>query len=255
MDKQKRQRIIVGNWKMNKTPGESEQLIKSIKSRLSKMECEVVLCVPFIDIHVAVDLTQNTDIKVGAQNCHFEQNGAYTGEISAQMLKVLSVEYVILGHSERRVLFSENDEIINKKVKAALAEGLRVILCVGETERERMCDITEEKVSAQIKKALYGISKKELKSVSIAYEPLWAIGTGKTASKEIANKVCGKIRKIISCMYGKSASEEMSILYGGSVNARNARELLCMENIDGALIGKASLDSYEFSHIISGAQN
>lgn len=243
--------MIVGNWKMNKTPKETEQFISAIKSGIGKKESEVVLCVPFVDIHTAVELTNKTSVKIGAQNCHFETSGAYTGEISAQMLKESAVEYVILGHSERRTYFNETDEIISEKVKAALSSNLQVILCIGETLQERENNRTKEKISMQIKKGLEGISKYELVNISIAYEPVWAIGTGKTATKEIANNACAEIRQIICESYGDKAANSIKILYGGSVNANNAPDLLAMEHIDGLLIGGASLDANEFLKIIN----
>lgn len=250
---QKRHKIIVGNWKMNKTPEEAERLINLIKSKLGEPACKLVLCVPFVDLHIAKEVARGTEIKIGAQNCHFEQSGAYTGEISARMLKALSVEYVILGHSERRAHFNENDEMINKKVKSALAEGLKVILCVGETLQERELNITSEKISRQVKTGLAGISVKDLQNVSMAYEPVWAIGTGKTATKELANEVCGEIRALFVNLYGEKTASEVPILYGGSVNAENVRDLLSMEHIDGGLIGGASLDADEFLQIINSA--
>lgn len=250
---QKTHKMIVGNWKMDKTPEEAERLINSIKSKLDELACKVVLCVPFVDLHIAKEATLGTRIKIGAQNCHFEQSGAYTGEISARMLKALSVEYVILGHSERRAYFNENDEMINKKVKAALAEGLNVVFCVGETLRERELNITSEKISLQVKAGLTGVSAEELQNVSVAYEPVWAIGTGKTATKELANEVCGEIRELLASLYGERTTSEVPILYGGSVNAENARDLLSMEHIDGGLIGGASLNADEFLQIINSA--
>lgn len=245
--------MIVGNWKMNKTPEDAERLINSIESKLGEPACEVVLCVPFVDLYIAKETTRGTEIKIGAQNCHFEPNGAFTGEISARMLKALSVEYVILGHSERRAYFNENDEMINKKVKSALAEGLKVILCVGETLQERELNITSEKISMQIKAGLAGVPAEELKNTIIAYEPVWAIGTGKTATQELADEVCGEIREIISEVYDETAASEVPILYGGSVTAKNGETLLGMENIDGGLIGGASLDADEFLQIINCA--
>ena len=245
--------MIVGNWKMNKTPEEAKRLINAIKSKLGEPACEVVLCVPFVDLHIAKEATLGTRIKIGAQNCHFEKSGAFTGEISARMLKTLSVEYVILGHSERRAYFNENDEMINKKVKSALAEELKVILCVGETLQERELNVTSEKISMQVKAGLAGVSAEDLKNISVAYEPVWAIGTGKTATKELANEVCGEIRELLASLYGERTASEVPILYGGSMNAENARDLLSMENIDGGLIGGASLDADEFLQIINSA--
>ena len=249
----KRKKMVVGNWKMNKTPEEAEQLINSIKIKLDGSACNVVLCVPFVDLHIATETTRGTEIKIGAQNCHFEQSGAYTGEISAKMLKSLSVEYVILGHSERRAHFNESDETINKKVKTALAEGINVIFCVGETLNERELNVTSEKISMQVKAGLTGVSAEDLQNVSVAYEPMWAIGTGKTATKELANEVCGEIRELLARLYGEETASKVRILYGGSVNTENARDLLRMENIDGGLIGGASLNADEFSQIINCA--
>ena len=234
---------------MNKTVAEVKDFISALKTNLKKHENEIIICTPFTTIPTVTSLAANTQINVGAQNCHFENLGAYTGEISPSMLKELYVKYVILGHSERRDYFFETDELINKKIKSALNVGLKVILCIGETAQERKIGITEEKISIQIKKALYGID------IIIAYEPIWAIGSKKNATKEDANRICGIIRKILAGMYDSNVAEDFSILYGGSVNASNARELLSMENIDGGLIGGASLDVEEFLKIIESVSD
>ena len=233
---------------MNKTVAEVKDFISALKTNLKKHENEIIICTPFTTIPTVTSLAANTQINVGAQNCHFENLGAYTGEISPSMLKELDVKYVILGHSERRDYFFETDELINKKIKSALNVGLKVILCIGETAQERKIGITEEKISIQIKKALYGIEKKNLFDVIIAYEPIWAIGSKKSATKEDANR-------ILAGMYDSNVAEDFSILYGGSVNASNARELLSMENIDGGLIGGASLDVEEFLKIIESVSD
>lgn len=235
---------------MNNNPEETKTLLSEIKKGLNKFNCEIIVFVPFVDISEAVEAIENTSIKVGAQNCYFENSGAYTGEVSAQMLKDINVDYVILGHSERREYFFETDELINKKVRSALKIGLKVILCVGETLDEREQGVTAEKVSLQVKKALLGVTKKDLYNVIIAYEPIWAIGTGKTATKENADSVCKIIRKTIASLYGEESACKISVLYGGSMNAKNAKELLSMENIDGGLIGGASLKSRDFLSII-----
>ncbi|CDB24210.1 triosephosphate isomerase [Clostridium sp. CAG:557] len=240
---------------MNKTVAEVKDFISALKTNLKKHENEIIICTPFTTIPTVTSLAANTQINVGAQNCHFENLGAYTGEISPSMLKELDVKYVILGHSERRDYFFETDELINKKIKSALNVGLKVILCIGETAQERKIGITEEKISIQIKKALYGIEKKNLFDIIIAYEPIWAIGSKKNATKEDANRICGIIRKILAGMYDSNVAEDFSILYGGSVNASNARELLSMENIDGGLIGGASLDVEEFLKIIESVSD
>lgn len=251
----KRKLIIAGNWKMNKPVKEAENFIKELKNRLRNYENEVVICVPFIDIPVVAELAQNTQISVGAQNCHFESFGAYTGEISPNMLKDIGVKYVILGHSECRNYLFETDELINKKIKSALNSGLKVILCVGETLQERRINVAEEKISMQIKSALYEVEEANLEDVMVAYEPIWAIGSGKSATKEEANRVCGAIRKILADMYNSHIAEKVSILYGGSVIAQNAKELLNMANIDGGLIGGASLNVEEFFKIIESVSN
>ncbi len=257
MNKAKRKTVIAGNWKMNKTPVEAAQLIYDINDKLSKMEtkgCEIIACVPFVDIDAAVKAADGTVIKIGAENCHWAKSGAFTGEISADMLKACGVEYVIIGHSERRQYFGETDLTVNQRVKAALEAGLKVILCVGELLEQREQGITEEIVSMQTKIALLGVTEEQMKSIIIAYEPVWAIGTGKTATSEQADEVCGIIRKVIANLYSKKIAEATTIQYGGSMNAKNAKELLSMENVDGGLIGGASLKAEDFSIIIEAAQ-
>ena len=255
MSTRKKRKVIAGNWKMNMTPSEAKELISGIYSRVKgKKGCDIVVCVPFVDIPVVTAATKGTIIKVGAQNVHFEPKGAYTGEISAAMLKECGVQYVIVGHSERREYFGETDETVNKRAKAALEAGLNVIICVGEKLEEREAGITGEVVSRQTKLALQGIPATMMDKVIIAYEPVWAIGTGKTASNEDADEVCGIIRSVVSAKYGKSAARSLVIQYGGSMNAKNCEGLLQMNNIDGGLIGGASLKPDDFAVIINAAQ-
>lgn len=250
-----RRKVIAGNWKMNQTPSEAKQLIEELKEvAKNKNSCDIVICVPFVDISVAVSSVQGTNIKVGAQNVHFAKSGAYTGEISADMLKECGVEYVIIGHSERRQYFNETDETVKLRTKAALDASLKVILCVGESEEEREKNITNEILSIQTKIALQGIDFCQLKNIIFAYEPIWAIGTGKTATTQQADEACGIIRKTIEELYNKEQADNVIIQYGGSMNAQNAKELLSCENVDGGLIGGASLKSSDFGIIIDAAQ-
>lgn len=253
MNKAKRQAVIAGNWKMNKTAAEAAELINELIPEVSGADCGVVICTPFTDLPVAVSKTAGTNIKVGAQNVHFEKSGAFTGEISADMLTELGVEYVVIGHSERRQYFGETDVTVNKRVTAALAAGLKVILCVGESKTEREQGITAELVALQTKIALMGVSEADLANVIIAYEPVWAIGTGLTATAEQAEDVCKGIREVIASLYSNSAAEALTIQYGGSMNAKNADELLAMPNIDGGLIGGASLKAPDFGAIVKAA--
>lgn len=236
-----RKKIIAGNWKMNKNHNEAIELINSLKSGIDTDASDVVVCVPFVDLMAVSEAIKGTKINLGAQNMHFEESGAYTGEISPAMLKELGVKYVIIGHSERRAYFAETDEIVNKKVKKALEHNIIPILCVGESLEERELNITIELVRIQIKKAFAGISAEDAKKVVIAYEPIWAIGTGKVATKEQAQEVCAEVRKVISEIYGKSVSDEIRIQYGGSVTGDSANELFNMPDIDGGLVGGASL--------------
>ncbi len=236
-----RKKIIAGNWKMNKNHKEALELINSLKSGIDTDESDVVVCVPFVDLMAVSEAIKGTKINLGAQNMHFEEAGAFTGEISPSMLKELGVKYVIIGHSERRAYFGETDEIVNKKVKKALEHNLVPLLCVGESLEERELDITIELVRIQVKKAFAGISAEDAKKVVIAYEPIWAIGTGKVATKEQAQEVCAKIREAISEIYSSSVAQEIRIQYGGSVTGDSANELFNMPDIDGGLVGGASL--------------
>ncbi|NLK69948.1 MAG: triose-phosphate isomerase [Clostridiales bacterium] len=253
MNKELRKVIIAGNWKMNKTRAEAKVLIEELKPVSANADCEVVIAVPFTNLETAVNLTAGTNIKVGAQNCHFEKSGAFTGEVSADMLAELGVEYVIIGHSERRQYFGETDETVNKRTKAALEAGLKVIICVGEMLEEREKGITEEIVGIQTKIALLGITAEQIKNVIIAYEPVWAIGTGKTATAEQANEVCSYIRGVVEKLYSKEVADALTIQYGGSMNAANAAELLAQPDVDGGLIGGASLKANDFGVILAEA--
>ena len=253
MNKAKRAAIIAGNWKMNKTPSETTALINEMKPLVAGADCKVVLCVPFVDLDAALKASEGSNIEIGAENCHFEKSGAYTGEVSAPMLKEMGVKYVIIGHSERRQYFGETDVTVNLRTKAALAEGLKVILCVGETLEQREQNITAELVAMQTKIALGGISKEDAANVIIAYEPVWAIGTGKTATAEQSEEVCAIIRKVVADIYDTDTAEAMAIQYGGSMNAKNCDELVAKTNVDGGLIGGASLKAEDFSIIVKAA--
>ena len=249
-----RKTVIAGNWKMNMTPSEARAFITELIPMVMGMnKCDIVLCVPFVDIAVAIEAARGTNIHIGAENVHFAESGAYTGEVSAKMLTEIGCEYVIVGHSERRQYFGETDETVNKRTKAALAAGLKVILCLGEVKDERLSGITDEVVAMQTKLGLAGVSAAELKNVIIAYEPVWAIGTGLTATPEEADETCGVIRKVIAKLYGDAAAEDITIQYGGSMNEKNARELLSKENVDGGLIGGASLKTDKFTAIVKAA--
>ncbi len=253
MKKTVREAIIAGNWKMNKTPSETKALIAEMKPLVSGADCKVVLCVPFVDIDAALTAAAGSNIEIGAENCHFEKSGAFTGEVSPVMLKEMGVKYVIIGHSERRQYFGETDVTVNKRLKNALEEGLKVILCVGETLEQREQGITAELVAMQTKIALLDVSKEAAKNVIIAYEPVWAIGTGKTATSDQAEEVCAIIRDVIADIYDADTAEGMTIQYGGSMNAKNADELLSKVNVDGGLIGGASLKAEDFSIIVKAA--
>lgn len=253
MNKQKRRAIIAGNWKMNKTPAEAKELLNAVTPLVKDADCEVIACVPFVDLSVALEATAGTNVKIGAENCHWAESGAFTGEISANMLKVMGIEYVIIGHSERRQYFGETDVTVNKRVRAALDAGLTVILCVGELKEEREQGITAELVALQTKVALGGVSAEELKRIVIAYEPVWAIGTGLTATADQADEVCGIIRNVLADLYGAEAAEATTIQYGGSMNDGNADELLSKEHVDGGLIGGASLVAEKFAAIVKAA--
>ena len=253
MNKALRKAVIAGNWKMNKTPAEAKELLDGILPLVKDADCDVVACVPFVDLSVALETTAGSNVKIGAENCHWEPSGAYTGEISAPMLAAMQVPYVIIGHSERRTYFGETDVTVNKRVKAALANGLTVILCVGEYLEQREQGVTGEVVAMQTKIDLQGVSAEELKRVIIAYEPVWAIGTGKTATAAQANEVCALIRATIADLYSKADADALTIQYGGSMNAKNAEELLDQPDVDGGLIGGASLKPEDFAAIVKAA--
>lgn len=253
MNKAVRKAVIAGNWKMNKTPAEAKELLSAIAPLVKDAGCDVVACVPYVDLQTALEATAGTNIKIGAENCHWEPSGAFTGEISADMLAAMGVEYVITGHSERRTYFGDTDVTVQKRTRAALDKGLTVIVCVGEYLEQREQGITAELVAMQTKIALQGVSKEELARVIIAYEPVWAIGTGRTATAEQANEVCAVIRGVIKDLYDAEAAEKMVIQYGGSMNAKNAAELLAQPDVDGGLIGGASLKPADFAEIVKAA--
>ena len=253
MNKTLRKAVIAGNWKMNKTPKEAEALLKEIAPLVKDADCEVIACVPYVDLCTAIEAANGTNIKIGAENCHWAESGAFTGEISTGMLTELGVEYVVLGHSERRQYFGETDETVNKRTKAALAAGLKPIVCVGELLWERECDITEEVIARQIKLDLFDVSAEDVKKTIIAYEPVWAIGTGKTATAEQAEEVCAFIRATLAKLYGQEVANAVTIQYGGSMNDGNCDELLSKENVDGGLIGGASLVAEKFAAIVKAA--
>ncbi len=241
--------LIAGNWKMNKTPKEAEELINKLKPLVQNAAAEIVVCPTFVALSDAIKVVQGSNIKVGAQNMHHQDSGAYTGEISPVSLKSMNIEYVILGHSERRQYFKESNEEINKKVEAALKNGLKPILCVGETLDERENGTTFDVIAEQVKKCLVGLEHHNIENLVVAYEPVWAIGTGKTATKEDANEVIGFIRQQLKEVLNEKLSLNTRILYGGSVKSSNIKELMEMPEIDGALVGGASLKAEEFAKI------
>ena len=244
-------KVIAGNWKMNKLPNEAIDFIDRLTPLVKNTENEVIVCVPYTDLFYALLTVQNTNIKIGAQNMHWEESGAYTGEVSGEMLKCIGVEYVIIGHSERRQYFNETDETVNKKVKAALRNDLKPIVCVGETLEQREAGKTEEVITSQTKLALEGLTEEQVQNTIIAYEPIWAIGTGKTATAEDANNSIKDIRNEIRKNYGQNIAENVIIQYGGSVKASNAKELFSTSDIDGGLVGGASLKVEEFANIVN----
>ena len=246
--------VIAGNWKMNKTPAEATALIEAIKPLVKDATCDVVVGVPFIDIPAALEATKGTNIGVAAQNCYWEKSGAFTGEIAADMLAQMGVGYVILGHSERRTYFGDTDATVAKRVRGAIDAGLTAILCVGEYLEQREQGITAEICAMQTKIALEGVSAEEMSRVIIAYEPVWAIGTGKTATAEQANEVCAQIREVLTGLYDAETAKGVTIQYGGSMNAGNAAELLAMSDVDGGLIGGASLKAADFATIVAAAK-
>ena len=246
-----RRKVIAGNWKMNMLPNEAIEYIEAFAPLVKDTESEVILCVPYTDLFYCLMNAQGTNIKIGAQNMHFEEKGAYTGEVSGKMLKSIGVEYVIIGHSERRQYFNETDETVNKKIKTAFENELKPIVCVGEKLEERENGKAEEVVTKQIKLDLEGLTKEQVKNTIIAYEPIWAIGTGKTATSEDANNMIKTIRKQIADIFGNDVAEEVIIQYGGSVKSSNAKELFTTSDIDGGLVGGASLKPDEFSKIVN----
>ena len=253
MNRKYRKTVIAGNWKMNKTPSETKEFMTEFKSIMPKGRwCDVALCVPAVCISAAVRAMRETRVGIGAENCNANASGAYTGEIAANMLVDAGCKYVILGHSERRAM-GETNEDVNAKVLTALENGLVPIMCVGESLEQREQGITAELVAMQTKIALGGVSKEELSRVIIAYEPVWAIGTGKTATAQQANEVCAEIRKVLAGLYGQEAADGVTIQYGGSMNAKNAEELLDQPDVDGGLIGGASLKAQDFSVIVKAA--
>ena len=246
-----RKKVIAGNWKMNMLPNEAMKFIEDLAPLVKDTQNEVILCVPYTDLFYALLTVQGTNIKIGAQNMHFEEKGAYTGEISAKMLKSINVEYVIIGHSERRQYFNETDETVNKKIKAAFVHELKPIVCVGETLKQREAGKAVEVITTQTEKALEGLTEKQVENTIIAYEPIWAIGTGKTATSEDANNAIKSIRDKICQIYGQNVGKSIIIQYGGSVKSTNCKELFTTSDIDGGLVGGASLDSEEFAKIVN----
>ena len=246
--------VVAGNWKMNKLPSETYDFVKSVAEATKGAACEVVCCTPYVCLSQAVEAAKGTHVKIGAENLHFEDKGAFTGEVSADMLKDLGVDYVIIGHSERRQYNAETDETVNLKTKKALEKGLIPIVCVGESLEQREAGITMDLISIQIKKAFAGIPAEDAKKVVIAYEPIWAIGTGKTATSDQAQEVCGGIRSILASLYCEKCAPEFTIQYGGSMKPSNAAELMEKPDIDGGLIGGASLVTADFAAIVAAAK-
>lgn len=249
MDKQNRKAIIAGNWKMNKTPSEARELVSALVPLVQDAKCDVVVCTPAVDFAAVSEVIKGTNIKLGAENMHWKESGAYTGELSAAMLKESGVEYVILGHSERRQYFGETDATVNQRVLAAVKAGLTPIICVGEKKEEREAGYTNALVTYQTQIALSGLTADEVKNVVIAYEPVWAIGTGLTATDEQANETIGVIREAVRAAYG-DAADDVRIQYGGSMNPKNCKGLMAQPEIDGGLIGGASLKADDFSKVV-----
>ncbi len=246
-----RKPIIAGNWKMNMTPSEARNLINDLKPLVKDAGCDVVICPPYVDLALASELVKGSNIHLGAQNIHWAEKGAFTGEVSANMLKELGVEYAIIGHSERRQYFGETDETVNARAKAAIAAGITPIICVGESLEERESGKTEAKVRAQVEKGLEGIAAEDVAKLVIAYEPIWAIGTGKTATDEQANETIGVIRETVAKVFGADTGAAVRIQYGGSMNPKNVKGLMAMPEIDGGLIGGASLKAVDFSQVVN----
>jgi triosephosphate isomerase len=247
-----RQRIAAGNWKLHKTATETRRTIIELRNKLAGVDpgCEVVVCPPMVSLSTAVDAAKETRIRVGAQNVFWEESGAFTGEVSASMLEDVGVEYVIIGHSERRAMFGETDETVSRKLSRVLAGSLTPIVCVGEVLEERESGATEEVLARQVRGALGGVAPDEMGRVVVAYEPVWAIGTGKTASPVTANEAHTLIRSTIAAIFGRSAAEETSVLYGGSVKPENVSDLVRQSEVDGVLVGGASLDPASFAEIV-----
>ncbi len=251
-----RKPIIAGNWKMNKVSSEAKSFVEEVKSLVPKAEnVDSVVCAPALFLESLVGLTEGSDLKVGAQNMHFEENGAFTGEISPVALKDLGVSYVILGHSERREMFAETDETVNQKTLAAFKHGLTPIVCCGETLEEREAGQTNDLVGDQVKKALQGLSEDQVKQTVIAYEPIWAIGTGKSSSAEDANEVCAHIRQVVAEQFSSDVAQAVRIQYGGSVKPSNIKEYMAQPDIDGALVGGASLEAQSFLQLLEASSN
>ena len=249
-----RRTIIAGNWKMNKTLAETRAFADEIKPMLGKHRwCDVVLCIPSVNIFAAARFFKDARLSIGAETCHYEDHGAFTGEVTVPMLKEAGAKYVIIGHSERRQYYNETDLDVNKKIQAALRGGLHPIVCVGESLEQRELGVTEELITYQVKAAISGLTDRQMRRVTIAYEPIWAIGTGKTATAEEAGAVCTHIRTIIRKKYGARVARSISILYGGSMNPGNAAELLAQPDVDGGLIGGASLKPADFMAIVEAA--
>lgn len=246
-----RKTIVAGNWKMNMTPSQAKTLINELKPLVADSKNGCIICVPYTDLYVALEETKGSNIEVGAENMYFEESGAYTGEIAPSMLEEMGVKYVIIGHSERREYFAETDISVNKKVHKAFEHNLIPIICVGESLEQREQGITFEHVAMQTKIALLGLSAEQVKKAIIAYEPIWAIGTGKTATSDQAQEVCAKIRQTVESVFGAEAAQAITIQYGGSVNAANSAELFAKPDIDGGLVGGASLKANDFSVIVN----
>ncbi len=246
-----RKPIIAGNWKMNKTPEEAAQLVKDLIPLVKDAQCDVVVCTPAVCFAAVKPVIEGTNIKLGAQNVHFKESGAYTGELSADMLKASGVEYVIIGHSERRQYFGETDKTVNLRTLAAVKAGLKAIVCVGEMKDEREAGYTDMIVTYQTQMALHGLTKEEVEGVVIAYEPVWAIGTGLTATDEQANETIGVIRQAICAKYGEETAQKVRIQYGGSMKGSNVKGLMAQPEIDGGLIGGASLKAPDFAQVVN----
>lgn len=246
-----RRAVIAGNWKMNKTPEEAVKVINELKPLVKDANCEVVIFPTFVCLDAALKAAKGSNVKIGAQNMHFEESGAFTGEVAPGMLEAMGIDYVVLGHSERREYFNETDEALNKKVKAAFAHNITPILCCGETLEQREAGVTDDFIACQIKVDMAGLTNEQAAKVVIAYEPIWAIGTGKTATKEQANETISAIRKVVEGMYGKEVADAIRIQYGGSVKPNTIKDQMAMSDIDGALVGGASLAANDFAAIVN----